>query len=142
MKRINPPQRFKDLKTQRMWSLDFAEQNYPTETFTYHVLLKVGEGSYEHHGFADTASAAFRLRRELVGETGLTKFFIRAKRQLIADFDRRGTTEDSWRDALRTGDDSFIDPSQHEAFNNWAANEIRERSAYKRQTTDRPRFNQ
>ncbi|MDB4336922.1 hypothetical protein OAA10_00255 [bacterium] len=69
-----------------MWSLDWAEETFPDSEFTFHVLLKVGDQSYEEHGFTDEPSEAFALRRELIGETGITNYFVRARRIIKTNF--------------------------------------------------------
>ena len=63
-----------------MWSLEFAAEKFPQADFVFHVLLKRTEGSYEDHGYTDTATEAFQLRRDLITETGETKYFVRARR--------------------------------------------------------------
>ena len=80
MTRINPPQIFNNLKEQRLWSLEWAQDTFPDATFVFHVLLKRTDGEYEDHGHTHTATDAFQLRRELVEETGISRYFIRARR--------------------------------------------------------------
>lgn len=140
MKRINPPTRFTNLKAERMWSLEFAQEKFPEEPFHYFVLLKVAENSYETHGVSDTATEAFKLRRELVGETGQTKFFIRAKRKPVIDKGFNDSNEDTFRDALQSGDTSFIAEKDLPEFNAWASRVIQERPAYARVNRDEPRW--
>lgn len=80
MTRHNPPKLFNSLKDQRMWSIDWAQTTFPEAEFVFHVLLKRTDGEYEDHGSTPTATEAFELRRELVAETGITRYFIRARR--------------------------------------------------------------
>ena len=63
-----------------MWSLEWAQATFPTAEFVFHILRKVGEGSYEDHGFTEEPGDAFQLRRELIAETGITNYFVRAKK--------------------------------------------------------------
>lgn len=132
MKRLNPPTRFSNLKAERMWSLEFSEQNFPQDPFVFHVLLKTGENIYEDHGYATTATDAFKLRRELVAETGITRFFIRAKRlQNQPQVEEEGCC-DLWRDAFQSGDESLIPTNQMTAYRNWAAKRVEGRREYSR----------
>ena len=80
MQRLNPPVRFTSLKDEKFWTLEFAEDKLPDAQFNFFVLRKAAEGSYESHGWASEPSEAFALRRELVSETGITNYFVRAKR--------------------------------------------------------------
>ena len=104
MNRINPPQRFTNLKAQKLWSIDWAQETFPDSDFTFHVLLKVSDGSYENHGWATVPSDAFALGRELINETGCTKYFIRAQKVVK-------TYETAWDD-----DDACLD-----RFRDWFA---------------------
>ncbi|EHA64080.1 hypothetical protein [Synechococcus sp. WH 8016] len=80
MQRLNPPVRFTILKEEMFWTLEFAEDKLPDAKFCFYVLRKAAEGSYESHGWASEPSEDFALRRELVSETGITNYFVRAKR--------------------------------------------------------------
>ena len=80
MQRLNPPVRFTSLKEEKFWTLEFAEDKLADDDFRFYVLRKAAEGSYESHGWASEPSEAFALRRELVSETGITNYFVRAKR--------------------------------------------------------------
>ena len=123
-----------------MWSLEFAAEKFPQAAFVFHVLLKRTEGSYEDHGYTDTATEAFQLRRDLISETGETKYFVRARRLQIIDKGFQDSNEDTFRDALRTGDTSNI-PDQHRAeFDTWAKRVINERPEYARVNRDQPRW--
>ena len=62
-----------------MWDIQWAQSTFPESNFVFYILRKVGEGKYETHGYAKTPHEAFTLRRELVGETGITNYFVRAK---------------------------------------------------------------
>ena len=106
MNRINPPQRITDLKAQKLWSIDWAQETFPDSDFTFHVLLKVSDGSYEDHGWATDPSDAFALRREIVNETGCTKYFIRAQKVVktyVTAWDDDDACLDSFRDWFAEG---------------------------------------
>lgn len=104
--RNQPPIPFANLRAERLWSIDWAQETFPTEELAYVVCLKLAEGSYENHGTERTASAAFALRRELVAETGITKYFIRAtriQRTFISADGDDDTALDFFRDKFNEG---------------------------------------
>ena len=142
MNRITPPQKFSSLKESKYWSIDWARDTFPNSQFAFYILRKVGEGDYEVHGYAHTPDDAFRLRRELVEETGVKNYFVRAKqiRKTTIWAEAPGQTEDAFRDAMQSGDDSHIAPEQRDEFNRYAARTIAERTAYARVNRDAPRW--
>ena len=142
MTRINPPARFTSLKEEKYWSLEFSAEKFPNDNFRFYVLRKVAPDSYESHGWESEPGEAFALRRELVAETGITNYFVRAKRfvKTHAYAEAPGQTEDAWRDAMNSGDDSHIAPEQRAEFDKWAARVVTERSAYARVDRDAPRW--
>ena len=103
--RFGRPQKVGDLKTARLWSLDFSSQlEAKGDEFRFFVVEKVEDG-YLLYGQADSASDAFRLRKTMAEELG-AKLFIRAKRfeqrQLDAYADDDGAL-DFFRDKFNEG---------------------------------------
>ena len=86
MTRINPPARFTSLKEEGFWTLEFSTDKFPNDDFRFYVLRKVAPDSYESHGWESEPGEAFALRRELVAETGITNYFVRAKRVVKTHF--------------------------------------------------------
>ncbi len=139
-KHYDPPREIKDLKQEKLWDWGWCRTTFPGDTeFDFHILEKHKDG-YSVHASTSNAVEAFTIRKQLVADGVCQKPFVRAKkrRQVFAEHNY----EDAYRDALRTGDDSFIPAHLHEDFNNWASQQIRERQAYRRNTVDRPRFGQ
>ncbi len=81
-------------------SLEFCSEKLPNAEFVYHVLLKRTDGEYEDHGSTASATEAFDLRRELVAETGITKYFVRA-RQIRQRFIEADGDDDAALDFFR-----------------------------------------
>jgi hypothetical protein len=104
--RNQPPIPFANLRAERLWSIEWAQDTFPGEDLRYVVCLKLAEGSYENHGTEHTASEAFALRRQLVAETGITNYFIRAtkakQRRIEADGDDDAAL-DYFRDRFNEG---------------------------------------
>ena len=103
MKRITPPQKFSSLKEAKLWSIDWAKETFPEADFSFYILRKVAEGSYEAHGITSTPSDAFKLRRELVEETGITNYFVRAKQVRKTKIWAETANEDFFRDKHAEG---------------------------------------
>ena len=103
MNRITPPQKFSSLKESKYWSIDWARDTFPNSQFAFYILRKVGEGDYEVHGYAHTPDDAFRLRRELVEETGITNYFVRAKQIRKTTIWAESSNEDFFRDKHAEG---------------------------------------
>ena len=103
MNRITPPQKFSSLKESKLWSIDWARDTFPQSSFGFYVLRKVAEGNYEAHGYAATPTEAFKLRRELVEETGVKNYFVRAKQIRKTTIWAESTNEDFFRDKHAEG---------------------------------------
>lgn len=132
------------LKEAKCWSLDWIAENGIQGPFEYLILLKA-DGGYRTYGRFATATEAFDARRQLVSDTGIRGYFLRAVRVVPVEVvgpnhpDSREDL-DRFRDALATGDESLISPAELPEYRNWAARTVRERSAYQRVNRDAPRF--
>ena len=80
MAEFNGPQWIRDLKSTKLWSLDFAQEKFPNAEWLFYICEKTNDG-YLLHGLEYDSDDAFKLRRELVKKLGTTKLFIRAKRK-------------------------------------------------------------
>lgn len=135
------------LKQARYWSLDWCQEQQIEGPFNYVVLLK-DDGGYRVFGQFATATEAFDARRQLVADTGIRGYFLRAVRvtpleeQVVIGPDHPDSKEDvdRWHDALRSGDESLIPAEQLGAYRQWAARVIEDRPAYQRVDRDRPQF--
>jgi hypothetical protein len=127
---FDPPSFVSSLRDAKAWSLDWISQNQVEGPFKYLILLKAGDG-YTCHGEFATATEAFAARRDLVGSTGVTKYFLRAVRvRPVEDvtggsFDAETREDlDRWRDALATGDESLLSSKEVPAYRRWASRNV------------------
>jgi hypothetical protein len=132
------------LKEAKAWSLDWIAENSIQGPFEYLILLKT-DGGYQTHGRFATATEAFDARRQLVADTGIRGYFLRAVRVQPVEVVGPGHPDsredlDRYRDALATGDESMLEPGEVPAYRQWAARTIQDRPAYQRVDRDAPRF--
>lgn len=94
------------LKDQRLWGLDWIEQNQVEGPFEYHILLKQADGTYLDYGAFGTTGDAFKARRELVEEIGTRSFFLRAARiQRIHEDSEGENNYQMFKDFVRDGNE-------------------------------------
>ena len=134
MPRFTNPNFVPSLKDARYWSLDWISENGIEGPFHYVVLLKSDTG-YNVLGEYATATEAFEDRRRLVEETGTRSYFLRAVRVRPVEVVGPNHPEsredvDRWRDALRTGDETLVEPAELASYRHWAAQEIQSRPLY------------
>ena len=120
----------RDLSEHRLWSLSWVQDNGIKGPFTYVILRKREGGGYDQHGEFPTANEAFEARRQLVTERGDAKFFLRCRRVLPV-VDDSGEDLDCFRDALRTGDHTWVPANQLAEFKAWASKTVSSRAAYR-----------
>jgi hypothetical protein len=98
------------LKKQRIWGLDWIDQNQVEGPFEYHILLKQEDGTYLDYGAFRSSGEAFTARRELVEEVGTRSFFLRAARIKQLEHDSEGENNyQLFKDCLRDGNE----PPEH-----------------------------
>lgn len=126
-----------------MWSLEFAKENFSGDPFTYFILRKLEDGTYEVHASAATVGDAFDARRQLCEEHGTNKFFLRAKRVIVPAVKTFDEDEccDRWQDAYSSGETDFIRPDELDAYNAWAAKKTQSRYGGLQHDRNQPRFN-
>lgn len=127
------------LKEARYWSLDWCQEQQIQGQFNYVVLLKA-DGGYRVFGQFSTATEAFDARRQLVADTGVRGYFLRAVRVTPVEetivigpgYPESREDLDRWRDALSTGDETLIPSEEIGSFRQWAASAIENRPEYRR----------